>query len=100
MKTKYDGTKTLENLKKALDCKIVTIFLRVPKEELRRRLENREDKPSPEEIELRLSRFDYEESKIWLYDYVLKNDDLEKTVDIIEKIIEHEDRREKEKKNA
>ena len=89
-----------ENLKKALDCKIVTIFLRVPKEELRRRLENREDKPSPEEIELRLSRFDYEESKIWLYDYVLKNDDLEKTVDIIEKIIEHEDRRKKEQKNA
>ena len=67
-----------ENLKKALDCKIVTIFLRVPKDELRRRLENRVDKPSEEEIVLRLNRFDYEESKIGLYDYVLKNDNLEK----------------------
>ena len=72
------------------DVKIVTIFLRVPKEELRRRLEKREDNPSNKEIELRLNRFDYEESKIGLYDYVLKNNDLEKTVQIIMKIIERE----------
>ena len=87
-----------ENLKKALDCKIVTIFLRVPKEELRRRLENRIDKPDEGEIILRLNRFDYEESKIGIYDYVIKNDNLEKTVDIIEKIIEHEWKMEQEKK--
>ena len=37
---------------------------------------------------LRLNRFDYEESKIGSYDYVLKNDDLEKTVQIIQTIIE------------
>ena len=81
-----------ENLLKLLkdDVKIVTIFLRVPKEELRRRLENRIDKPDEAEIILRLNRFDYEESKIGIYDYVIKNDNLEKTVDIIEKIIEHE----------
>ncbi len=80
-----------EKLKEILtDIKIVTIYLRVPKEELKRRLENRIDKPSEGEIILRLNRFDYEESRIGLYDYVLKNDDLEKTVDIIEKIIEHE----------
>ena len=87
-----------ENLKKALDCKIVTIFLRVPKEELRRRLENRADKPDEGEIILRLNRFDYEESKIGIYDYVIKNDNLEKTVDIIEKIIEHEWKMEQENK--
>ena len=72
------------------DVKIITIFLRVPKEELKKRLENREDKPSPKEIELRLNRFDYEESKIGLYDYVIKNNNLEKTVQIIMKIIERE----------
>ncbi len=81
-----------ENLVKLLgeDTRIVTIFLRVPKEELRRRLESRIDNPSEEEIELRLSRFDYEESKIPLYDYVLKNNDLEKTVNIVRAILENE----------
>lgn len=81
-----------ENLVKLLekDMKVVTIFLRVPKEELQRRLENRIDKPSPKEIKLRLNRFDYEESRINLYDYVLKNDNLEKTVQIISTIIKNE----------
>lgn len=81
-----------ENLVKLLekDMKVVTIFLRVPKEELQRRLENRIDKPSPKEIQLRLNRFDYEESRINLYDYVLKNDNLEKTVEIVSTIIKNE----------
>ena len=81
-----------ENLVKLLenDMKVVTIFLRVPKEELQRRLENRVDRPSPKEIKLRLNRFDYEESRINLYDYVLKNDNLEKTVQIISTIIKNE----------
>ena len=87
-----------EHLKELLgnDTKVVTIFLRVPKEELKHRLENRIDKPSPQEIILRLNRFDYEESRIHLYDYVLKNNDLEKTVQIIMTIIENEVRLEKE----
>ena len=72
------------------DTKIVTIFLRVPKEELKKRLEQRVDKPSPQEVILRLNRFDYEESRISLYDYVIKNNDLEKTVQIIMTIIENE----------
>ena len=72
------------------DTKIVTIFLRVPKEELKRRLEEREENPSPQEVILRLNRFDYEESKISLYDYVLKNNNLEKTVQIIMTIIKNE----------
>ena len=86
-----------ENLKELLgnEIKIVTIFLRVPKDELERRLQNREDKPGPDEIKLRLNRFDYEESKIGIYDYVLKNNDLEKTVQIIMAIIENEERLEK-----
>jgi len=81
-----------ENLVKLLekDMKVVTIFLRVPKEELERRLKNRIDQPSPKEIKLRLNRFDYEESRIDLYDYVLKNDNLEKTVQIISTIIKNE----------
>ena len=84
-----NGTEALKELLKE-DTKIVTIFLRVPKEELRRRLENRIDKPSIKEIELRLNRFDYEESKIGIYDYVIKNNNLNKTVSIIETIIEKE----------
>ena len=81
-----------ENLLKLLknEIKIVTIFLRVPKDELRRRLENREEKKDIKSIEVRLNRFDYEESKISLYDYVIKNDNLEKTVQIIMTIIENE----------
>ena len=93
-----------EHLKELLgkDTRVVTIFLRVPKEELKKRLEARIDQPSPAEVVLRLNRFDYEESKINLYDYVLKNDELEKTVQIIETIIENEQRMEKEyrKKNG
>ena len=80
-----------EALKDSLEgIKVVSIFLRVPKDELRRRLENRIDNPSEEEIELRLSRFDYEESKIPQYDYVINNNNLEKTVCIIEEIIKQE----------
>ena len=84
-----NGTENLIKLLKN-DTKIVTIFLRVPQDELERRLRERIEKPSPEEIKLRLNRFDYEESKIGIYDYVLKNNDLEKTVQIIMTIIEKE----------
>lgn len=84
-----NGTEALVDLLKE-DTKVVTIFLRVPKEELEKRLNNRIDHLSPKEIQLRLNRFDYEESKISNYDYVLKNDDLEKTVSIIQTIIESE----------
>lgn len=81
-----------ENLVKILqkDMKVITIFLRVEKEELRNRLEQRIDKPSKEEIELRLSRFEYEESKIGKYDYMIKNNNLDKTVQVIMRIIEEE----------
>ncbi len=84
-----NGVENLINLLKE-DTKVVTIFLRVPKEILMKRLENRVDKPSIKEITLRLNRFDYEESKIGMYDYVIKNNNLEKSVQIIQTIIENE----------
>ena len=82
----------VENLLKLLknDVKVVTIFLRVPEDILIKRLESRIDKPSPKEITLRLNRFDYEESRIGMYDYVIKNNNLEKSVQIIRTIIENE----------
>lgn len=81
-----------ENLLKLLndDVRILTIFLKVTKEALRKRLQAREDKPSLEKINLRLNRLEYEESKTGLYDYVIKNNDLNKTVNIINTIIENE----------
>ena len=84
-----NGTEALVNLLKE-DTKVVTIFLRVPKEELENRLKNRIDHLDPKEIQLRLNRFDYEESKIGSFDYVIKNDDLEKTLEIIQTIIKKE----------
>ena len=82
-----------ENLVKLLgkDTKIITIFLRVPKKELYRRLVERNPEITQEEIEKRLSRFEYEESKIGFYDYVIKNNDLEKTMQIISTLIEYEE---------
>ena len=93
-----NGTEHLKDLLKA-DTKVVTIFLRVPKEDLEARLQERIDKPSPAEIRLRLSRFEYEESKIYLYDYVLKNDNLEKTVQIVMAILENELKLENDSRN-
>ncbi len=87
-----NGTENLVNILKE-DVKVVTIFLKVEKEELRKRLEHRIDKPSEEEIQLRLDRFDYEVSKIGMYDYVIKNDNIEKTYQIIRTIIEYESKK-------
>lgn len=84
-----NGVENLINLLKE-DTKVITIFLRVPKQALIKRLENRIDKPSQKEITLRLNRFDYEESRIDMYDYVIKNNNLEKSVQIIQTIIENE----------
>ena len=82
----------VENLVKLLknDVKVVTIFLKVPREILINRLKNRIDKPSDETINARISRLEYEESKIGEYDYMIKNNSLEKTVQVIEQIIKSE----------
>lgn len=81
-----------ENLVKILkkDMKVITIFLKVPKEELRKRLEERIDKPDNNEIELRLKRFDFEESKMGNYDYIIENNEKEKTIEKIIEIIQIE----------
>ena len=94
-----NGTEKLKKVLTEMGIKVVTIFLRVPKEELKHRLENRVDKLSPEEIILRLNRFDYEESKMDIYDYVMKNDDLQKALAVIKTIIEQEFREEQEEKS-
>ena len=77
------------------DTRVVTIFLKVGKEELKRRLIERGD--NVQDIEVRLGRLEYEEDKIKLYDYVIKNDDFEKTVQVIMTIIENEKRIEDER---
>ena len=86
-----------ENLLKILgnDTRIVTIFLKVGKEELKRRLIERGD--NIQDIEVRLGRLEYVEDKIKLYDYVIKIDDFEKTVQVIMTIIENEKRIEDER---
>lgn len=84
-----NGTENLIDILRE-DTKVITIFLKVPKDVLRKRLEKRVDKMDPKQIQLRLNRFDYEESKIGLYDYVIKNNDLEKTIKIITAIINSE----------
>ena len=84
-----NGVENLIHLLKQ-DTKVITIFLRVPKDVLEKRLRERVDCPSDEEIEMRLSRFEYEESKIGMYDYVMKNNDLEKSLSVIQTIIENE----------
>ncbi len=82
-----NGTETLVK-KLGKKMKIITIFLKISKDEMLNRLKNREDKPSNEEIELRLSRFDYEESKMDQYDYVIENLDQEETVQKVIEIVE------------
>ena len=91
-----NGTENLIKLLKN-ETKLVTIFLRVERDELRRRLEQRGDNLSEDEINLRLGRLEYEEKKINLYDYMIKNDDFEKTVQLIMAIIENEQRLESKK---
>jgi len=84
-----NGTENLVNIL-SKEMKVVTIFLRVPKDELRKRLENRIDKSDQKEIELRLSRFDFEESKMKNYDYIIDNIDQEKTIQKVIEIIKTE----------
>ena len=81
-----NGTENLLRILKET-TKIVTIFLKVNEEELRSRLQHRGDNLTQEEIDLRVGRLKYEESKIKNYDYVINNNNLEKTVNIIKTII-------------
>ena len=85
-----NGTEDLLKIFRGTEIKIISIFLNISKEEMLRRLENRDDKLKQEEIELRMNRYDYEMNHIGIYDYVIKNYDAEKTSNIILDIIKRE----------
>lgn len=67
--------------------KIVSIFLEVSKDELARRLELRGEK----EIKKRLARFDFEYAHRANYNLIISNDDFNKTIQIIEGILNKRD---------
>ena len=84
-----NGTKSLKDIFKE-NIKIITIFLYITKEEMEKRLRNREDNLNEKKLKLRISRYDYETEKSTEYDYVIENNNLEETVEKIEKIIAKE----------
>jgi len=61
----------------------LSIFLTAPKEELIKRLKARGD----HDIDLRISRMEFEMSYAKNYDAVIENLDLEKTIQEVEKLI-------------
>lgn len=65
--------------------KIISIFLDVPKNELINRLTNRGEKK--EEIEKRMERFEFERAHRPNYNLIIQNDNPDKTVQIIENLI-------------
>jgi guanylate kinase len=69
--------------------KIVSIFLDVPKKVLIKRLKLRGE--GEQEIEKRMGRFDFEISYRPNYDLIIPNDNLEKTIKIIEGIIKNKE---------
>lgn len=87
------------NLKRALKDKVevVSIFLTAPKEELIKRLKARGD----HDIDLRISRMEFELSYTKNYDYVIENIHLDKTLKKIESLIKkHEKLEQKRFKKA
>jgi guanylate kinase len=72
--------------KKAYPDALLILLLPPSREELKRRLMGRGTE-SEQKVEERLARYDYELSKRDEYDYVVVNDDLERAVAQIEKII-------------
>ena len=87
-----------KNIKEALKNKatVLSIFLTAPKEELIKRLRARGD----HDIDLRISRMEFELSYAKNYDVVINNVDLEKTLKEIEKLIKKYEKIEQEKKKA
>lgn len=83
------------NLKRALKNKVevVSIFLTAPKEELIKRLKNRGD----HDIDLRISRMEFELSYAKNYDYVVENINLEKAIKKVESIIKKHEKLEQKK---
>lgn len=67
--------------------KVLSIFLDVSKSELCKRLRARGDKEK--DIERRMSRFDFENSHQQNFDFIIHNNDIEKTVNIIDSLIKN-----------
>lgn len=86
------------NLTRALKNKVpvVTIFLEVPREELISRLQKRGEK----DIDLRLSRMEFEMGYIDYYDHTIQNVDLNSTTKKIEDIIAQTRRQYQEKEKS
>ena len=82
-----DGVSNLVRILKD-EIKVITIFLKVPRNILIERIKERDIGISDKEVELRISRMDYEESKIPEFDYCIENSDLNKTLEKIENIID------------
>ena len=83
--TKDLGVEGAVNLKNILkdELKVFMVFLTLEKDDLRRRLEGRGEK----QIDLRLARYDYEQTFMPHYDMVIVNDDMEKTIETIVKSV-------------
>ena len=74
-------------------AEVLSIFLTAPKEELIRRLKERGD----HDIDLRISRMEFELSYAKNYDYVIENLNLEKTLKKIETLIKKHEKLEQKK---
>ncbi len=74
------------NVKNNYENALLIMIVPPSKEELKNRLIKRKTE-SPEKIELRMQRIEYELGKKDLYDYTVVNDDLDKAVEKIENII-------------
>lgn len=78
------------NVRKSHENETVLIMIVPPSvEEIRHRLAVRNTE-SEEEIELRMQRIKYELGKVSEYDYSVVNDDLERTIEEINRIIDKE----------
>ena len=86
-----------KNIKEALKKKatVLSIFLTAPKEELIKRLRARGD----HDIDLRISRMEFELSYAKNYDAVINNVNLDETLKQIEELIVKYEKIEQEKKN-
>ena len=70
------------------EVKVITVFLYIDKEELERRLVGRGD--SPEQIRIRMGRYEEEMSYFDAFDYRIENKCLEETVRRVKDIIRSE----------
>ncbi len=80
------GQKNITNRLKN-KIKIVSIFLDVPKQELINRLKLRGEK----NIDKRMERFEFESAHRPNYNLIIQNNDLEKTIQIIENLLNKND---------